>query len=515
MKPKLTIIAICALCLFCITPGVAQTQTNVVSKPVQNVWYQSAGYEVWPLEHTDAHSSLFLWQPASKMKADLFVTFDNETMTASTSKVQFSDKRYCSYRAFVGSDHRTRLIYLHENTAPKVCHLHLDVLNSEVERNNLVLDADIYTFEFEIDYEIKFVQSPDKEHFAFLIYHKDYADNVSKIHAVVFDQNGNIVWENDVVPEFEEQFFRTFDYCMDNNGTIYLPVLSMNKDKDEKKITEQYLNLVRVQENGVETDRVEADFGFPSHAKVENTQNGNVLLCGFYQEDLDELSTETGVFVFLYDPKKQEFTSSFHHDFDASYFAKYPKTDKGVPHPVHPWYQILCNQIFESTNGDIVICAEHVSRKITYSVDYGSYTRRMGDILLIRYVPGKSITMQLVPKNQSGVSRGNPLDWRHVFVSYTAFMRHNDLYLVYNDAVANIPYPGKGEEIAISPWGANNKFASVCTRITNDGKILQMPLTMFSNSRMMYRDFLFADDQYLYVSMIEKDGIRFTKCPLP
>ena len=218
LKPKLTIVAICALCLFLTSSGLAQSQTDLVSKPVQNVWYQSAGFLIWPLEHNEATSSLYLWQPYAKMKADLLVTFDNENMTTNASKVQFTDKRYWTYHAFVGSDHRQRLIYLHDEKAPKACHLHLDVLNPEIERNNIPgLDADIYSFEFETTYEIKFAQSPDSEIFALLIYHKNNAGNVSKIHTVVFDQNGNVLWENDVVPEFEEQYFRTFDFCMDNN----------------------------------------------------------------------------------------------------------------------------------------------------------------------------------------------------------------------------------------------------------------------------------------------------------
>ena len=62
---------------------------------------------------------------------------------------------------------------------------------------------------------------------------------------MVFDQNGNMEWENDIVPDIEEQYFRVYDYCLDNKETLYMPFLSINKDKDEKNITEQYFLIHR------------------------------------------------------------------------------------------------------------------------------------------------------------------------------------------------------------------------------------------------------------------------------
>ena len=39
---------------------VAQIQSSVVSKPVTNVWYQSAGFWVWPVLHDKAQSSVLV-----------------------------------------------------------------------------------------------------------------------------------------------------------------------------------------------------------------------------------------------------------------------------------------------------------------------------------------------------------------------------------------------------------------------------------------------------------------------
>ena len=517
MKQRGCIVILLIVNILCLTICVAQipSQTKLVSKPVQNVWYQSSTFSVWPLSHDDANTSLYLAQPYAKTKADLLVSFDNEDMAFSTSKVQFADKRYYSFVSFAGSDGRKRLLYIHDDAAPKVCYVHLDVLNPDIEQNKLVTDAAICSFEYEITYDIKFVQSPDKDHFALLIYHQDYEDNISKIHAMVFDQNGNMEWENDIVPDIEEQYFRVYDYCLDNKETLYMPFLSINKDKDEKNITEQYLHLIRVDEDGMEMNRVEMDYGYAEHVMAKPTKDGNVILCGFYKEGLDELSTETGMFIYTFNPNTQEFISEFHHGFGTDYFAKYPKTDRSVPHPVRPWHRLVCKYIFETENGEIVICGEHVSRVMKFSVDYGYYTYRTGDILVVRYTPGRSATVQIVPKNQNGISRTKPSDWKDVFVSFSAFVRHNDLYLIYNEAVDNIPYPGKGESVSISPWGANNKYASVCTKIAKNGTVSQQTLVKYVDDFHLYRDFLFADDNYYYVSLIQRNGIRFAKYPLP
>ena len=163
----------------------------------------------------------------------------------------------------------------------------------------------------------------------------------------------------------------------------------------------------------------------------------------------------------------------------------------------------------------MVICGEHVSRTIVQSLDYGGYSYRTGDVLVIKYHPDRSFSTQIVSKNQTGVSSIRPKDWRQAFVSYFAFVRQNDLYLVYNDSEANVPFPGKGEGIAISPWGANNKCVSVCTKINGDGVVSQQTFAKFVDSKQMFRDFLFADDHYFYVSLLQKKGVSFAKYPLP
>lgn len=494
---------------------VAQIQSSVVSKPVTNVWYQSGGFWVWPVLHDKAQSSVLVYQPFTKSPNNLLVTMDNEDFSLTTTNLQFPDKNYVSSAAFVGDDGRQRLIYFHDETAPKICHVQLDVVNPDLEKYNLVANADILSFEFEITYEIEFVMSPDKESFALVVYHKDYADNISKIQVAAFDQSGNMKWEKDVLPEIEEPFIRTSNFCLDNNGTLFMPILGIQKDKEGKKIIGQHLYLLQIGEDELLVNPVDDSFGVISYVMTYPSKSGKIWLCGFFQEDLNELSTETGAFIISFNPISQEFTSADFQVFEADYFAKYPKTDLNASHPQRPWYHLKCNNLFELPNGDVVICGEHVSRTIVHSVDYGSDSYRTGDVLVVKYHPDRSFSTQIVSKNQTGVSSIRPKDWRQAFVSYFAFVRQNDLYLVYNDAEANVPFPGKGEGIVISPWGANNKCVSVCTKINGDGVVSQQTFAKFVDSKQMFRDFLFADDHYFYVSLLQKKGVSFAKYPLP
>ena len=504
----LTVFCSCSVCF-------AQQQSSVVCKPVTNVWYQSGAFWVWPVTHTDRQSSVVVYQPFSKSQSNMLVTIDNEDFSFTTSNLRLPDKNYVSSAAFVGDDGRQRLLYFHEVTAPKTCYVHLDVIDPDVEKNILVADASIMSFEYEITYEFEMVMSPNKESFALVVYHKDFADNVSKIHAAVFDQNGNMQWEKDVLPELEEPFIRASNFCLDNKGSLYMPILGIEKDKEGKTITGQHLYLLQIGEDDLQVNPVDEAFGVTTHVMAQPSKNGKVWLFGFFQEDLNELSTETGAFLISFDPVYQEFTSVDHQTFDAEYFTKYPKTDLNASHPKRPWYHIRCNNLFELPNGDVVLCGEHVSRTIVHSMDYGYDSYQTGDILVAKFHPDHSFTAQIVPKNQTGVSIVRPKDWRQSFVSYSAFVRQNDLYLVYNDVAANVPFPGKGEGLAISPWGANNKCVSVCTKIADNDEVSQQTLVQFQDSKQMFRDFLFADDSDFYVSLTQKKGISFAKYPLP
>ena len=90
--------------------------------------------------------------------------------------------------------------------------------------------------------------------------------------------------------------------------------LQLKKGEDSELIHEGALPSDRT----VSVKRV-MDFGYAEHVMVKPAKDGNVLLCGFYKEGLDELSTETGVFVYTFSPNTQEFTSEFHQEFGHDY----------------------------------------------------------------------------------------------------------------------------------------------------------------------------------------------------
>lgn len=493
----------------------AQLQSKVVSKPVTNVWYQSGAFRIWPVMHDSRQTSSVIHQPFVKSRKEMLVTIDNENFSVTTSNLQLPGKNYSSIGAFEGEDGRQRLIYYHEVTAPQTVHIHLDVLDPNLEKNNLVADAEILSFEFEITYDVEFVMSPDKEKFALIVYHKDYGNNFSKIQTAVFDQNGNTLWEKNVSPDIEESYIRTSNFCLDNKGTLYMPILGIEKDKEGETIIEQHLYLLQINEDDILANPIDEAYGVTSNVMVKSSKDETIRLCGFFQEDLNELTTESGVFQITFDPASQEFKSVDYQTFDTDYFAKYPKTNLNASHPKRPWYHITCNDFFELPNGEIVICGEHVSRTVILSLDFGYYSYRAGDILVAKFHPDHSFTTQIVPKNQTGLSIVRPRDWRQAYVSYSAFVQQNDLYLLYNDAAANIPFPGQGDDLAMSPWGANNKCVSVCTKIGSDGEVTQQTLVKFRDSKQMFRDFLFADEHEFYVSLIQRQGISFAKYSLP
>ena len=448
---------------------------------------------------------------------NLFVQFDNENMTLTTSTVQFPDNKYSPIATVCGSDNIQKLVYKCDDEANKRCQVFIDELRTGAQEI-LIQNYRIASFEYKVDYEIKTYESPNKERLAIVIYHKNgldkaWQDKIDKIHAIVCDYSGEIIWENDATPEFRETDSRIYDCCLDNNGLLFCPLRSFNKDNE--RITSQHLYLLQINEDGTEMNEVEEDFGFIANVMVRPAADGRIFLGGYYREQPDLRTGETGAFLLTFNPSSQAFSSVGQKKFGSNYFAPQPQINDGNAKNDRPWYQLSCDHLFELENGDIVLCGEQISRTITLSLDYGGFSFHTGNMVATLFHPNEEATIRIIPKNQSALSSFEPSNWRDVGISYHAFASRDNLYFVYNDAISNVPFPGHGDELQLSPWGSNPKCVSVCTRLGSDGGVRQQVLTTFASNKQLIRNLLFFDEQSLYVSLLPKKGVSIGKYPLP
>lgn len=499
------------LCLY--SEGAAQVKGEIISKPVTNLWYQTPGFKVLSASHDDQQSSMILYQPMAKGNTCMLIHFDNTSLAYKTSELAFPDNSYYPILALADQDNRIRYFYRHDDPSKKICQVFADVLDPELSKIKPVTDVHTFSFEYDDSYSIEYALSPDKRKCAFVILIKNSKDLIVNIHAVICDSDGSVIWENDILPEVEEEMIRSNRFCVSNDGTLFWPLHTF--DKNDELITKQHLYLVQANSNGSEMHSLDFDFEAPGNIGVLSRSDGKLLVCGFYKNNKDLRTAESGYFSVVFNPTNGNFETLATQPFATDYFEKYPAIDLQSKPKSKAWYILTCDHLFEKKNGDIVLCGEHRSRTTVFSTDYGAYTEHAGDIVAITFPRNGEPTMQLIPKDQTSYTSIRAWDIKDAGISYHAFLQNDNLYLIYNDAASNIPYPGKGDKLELSPWGPSKKCVSVCTVCKSNGSVEQRTLITAVTEKQMVLDYLFADKESFFVTCIQGKGLSVNKYPLP
>ena len=280
--------------------------------------------------------------------------------------------------------------------------------------------------------------SPDKKKPAFAVVvaskKKDFKGSMAKCYG----EKGEQLWENVLNFDISDNTFSILDFVLDNNATAYAAVVSYS-DVTKTARRNETLQFVVITSDDERTYEESIKFGYLSSAKLKVSKDGNVVLGGFYCDNLSK--NEVGAFWAKFDIQRSDFTID-NIKFPGDYYTK--SIVFGIQ-PAMSNYSTKAQYIEEYEDGNLVLLGE-MRTTICYvdskgMTTYSFYAQNIS--VVYADATGKINDFRVIKKGQlaSSSSLSDTHYLRSQGFSYTPLMHNNKLYIFYNDAIAN--YTGK------------------------------------------------------------------------
>ncbi|MBR4135806.1 MAG: hypothetical protein IKU03_05305 [Bacteroidales bacterium] len=331
--------------------------------------------------------------------------------------------------------------------------------------------------------------SPDKSKLGFGLLVASKKSDFKGSVAMAYGEGGEKLWEDELDLDFSNKTFSVLDFVMDNNAVAYAAISSYTNVTKTSRSNEA-LQFLTITGDNSQSYSEDIEFGYISSSKLKMAKNGNVVLGGYYNENLNK--NEAGAYMAVFDPQRGDFTID-NMKFPSDYYAG--KAMFGIPAPSN--YATNVQYIEEFADGTLLLLGE-MRAMVAYTDNRGMTTYRF----FARNIPvvyadatGKINDFALIKKNQMA-SAGTPqsTQWlRGQGFSYKPLMHNNKLYLFFNDAVEN--YTGKIDQIS-KPSYAPAHASAYC--VIEPGKEIETKAIMngkVTKYRLVYP--LIMDDDYV------------------
>lgn len=319
--------------------------------------------------------------------------------------------------------------------------------------------------------------SPNKSHFCIMGLTTDKKKNFKDMLVMVFDAQGQKIWENAVAPDFSNKTFEITDITITDQGVVYLCIHAYSGEK--KKTYDENVYIIEVKETDFMQVETSKSIGYITAAGMTLLKNGNVFVGGYYSEKMND--NVKGSFSIMFNPKEQTISNFSNQDFPAS-FSKNDIESLGF------------DQIIELSNGRIVLLGEQLTVVQYYSQNGGSsYKYFAKNIIYTAFSSNGDIeTHKIIGKNQTIASFVRITDFKRLCLSFDAFEKNGNLYLIFNDNVGNINSTKKTLS-TINPLMQKGKCIVKLVKIDGDNESSQIVFDGKTNKKSMHT-FLFAED---------------------
>ncbi len=365
-----------------------------------------------------------------------------------------------------------------------------------------------YKYEKRDDSYLTTAISPDKSKIV-IVYMQVNKKNLFKGAAVMtFNNRGELLWENHLDLEFKNKTFAIEDCAIDNQGSVYVPIISYVEDK--KSRTDEQLHLYQVTENNSVEAVEDISFGFIDELKLKILKNGNIFIGGYYKTGLRLQDNEAGYFGAFFDVKTENFSNLVNTKFPSSYQEKRvifggnltPKLD-------NQQHQVKCREIFELDNGKIALIGEQRKFYISYGTNNSptQYYYYAKNIIYNLFSPdGDAEEFKMIEKAQLTRTLFYTDYFEKTFVSFDAFQKGNDIYFVFNDNLEN--YTGKQDKVFRNSW---KKSCTMLVKINENGDEERKMLLNSKTQKKMFEKLLFVDGNDLIIHASNKKNMEFSR----
>jgi hypothetical protein len=313
--------------------------------------------------------------------------------------------------------------------------------------------------------------SPDKSKYCTLIRFFDDEKKFKGTHIIVFDREGNILWEKDEEYSITPNYVYTHTF-ISNEGKIYVIYKTFDEwTKEEKfeifkkrdallsgnnfKVTS--LNVLVFSENDFYQQVENTDFGKIQSFEACLTREGNLFVGGYFANP-DNLKKTIGVFSFLYDKSADLISKKINHlenDYMPDNFSGYEQKEMREND-----FVTRAAKIYELENGNLVMLSEQI------------YLR--GDEHFIKNIiantflkDGSLIKTTVIPSAYDFDDSYSSLSLNSRTYTFSSFCEGSDIYIFYNGNKKNFVEP---EEQWLTFEGWDFKNATVLlTKLSDDG----------------------------------------------
>jgi hypothetical protein len=353
-----------------------------------------------------------------------------------------------------------------------------------------------YSFDKKDNFIYFIALSPDKTKIGLCSVLIDKTNGYKGITFIVFNNEGEKLWENTILPDFNGQTFMLLETALSNQGNVYVVVSSYVAGK--KNSSEEQFHLLEISETDHKNIKANEEIGYIAKSKMKFLNDGNLFITGYYKEHKDD-ELYKGAYSMLYNTNDQSVINYAYKDFS-----------KVIPEGYR--MNLYCDEIFELPNGNLGSVGEH--RSITYyrSTFSSYYTYATYNLLYISYTKEGTIeNVESIFKSQSVGSPAKSSDLKIFGISYHAYQNDGNIYLVFND---DADYKGEPKKI-YTPTDPITKTKDCVVRMIeiNGNNMTSKNLLDGKASKKTMLSLLFANKDYLIVSLYS-DPITIDKIDL-
>jgi hypothetical protein len=353
-----------------------------------------------------------------------------------------------------------------------------------------------YSFNKKDNFTYYISLSPDKTKIALCSILIDKENGYRGLTFTVFDNEGEKLWENTILPDFNGQTFMLLETAISNQGNVYVVASAYTTGK--KGSSDEQFHLLEVSESDHKNIKSNEGIEYIAKSKMKFLNDGNLFVTGYYKEQKDD-ELYKGAYSMLYNTSDQSVINYAYKDFS-----------KDIPEGYR--MNLYCDEIFELPDGNLVSVGEQ--RSVTYyqSTFSAYYTYATYNLIYITYTKEGTINdVKSIFKSQSVGSPTKSSDLKIFGISYHAYQNDDNIYLLFND---DVDYTGEPKKI-YTPTDPITKTKDCVVRMVeiNGNNMTSKNLLDGKTSKKIMLSILFAYKDYLIVSLYS-DPITIDKIDL-
>lgn len=331
--------------------------------------------------------------------------------------------------------------------------------------------------------------SPDKSKFALLLVGADRKNNMEGAILMMFDNNGNLLWENNVNFEFTNKTFGMMDILVSNEGEVNCALMSYSKVGNNGR-NNDHVHLMTISQDNATTIDQSIDFGCVSNGRLLVKKDGSVALAGYYATT--EKECENGTYAIIFNTSAGDASAVSNTPFPSDYKESAGYFKAYANYVVNQRCHVIPMGIYEFENGTIGLVGEQHGF-VAHQSQNGTYYVLVAKNIMYNAVEDNGVQeLKMISKLQSITGAPN-MSYQSQKISFFPFFANNTIYLLYNDHADNY----KGDEGKWFTYNLNHKKAVLGMR------------TIAANGDTELKGLLHADKTGMYVERVlfmEEDG---------